>query len=45
MQIMAETNVTIINSTFNYGYAKNGGAIYVSGSSSLYIINSSFTGN
>lgn len=42
---MSETNVTILDSTFKQGYAKNGGAIYISGRSSLFIINSSFSEN
>lgn len=42
---MAESNITISSSVFKNGFAKSGGAIYISGDSSLYIENSQFLNN
>ena len=45
MQVIANSNVTIINSNFMNGYALIGGAIYVLGDSSLNVYNTNFIEN
>ena len=45
MFIILDVNLTISKSKFQDGYALQGGAIYLSGDSSMTITNSQLTGN
>jgi predicted outer membrane repeat protein len=45
MQINAVSNVTVNDCSFESGYAMQGGALYILGESSVYILNSRFSEN